>query len=213
MAIVCPQRYYSSFASHQTTHHVGIMYSFSKLDYKLFFTFTPGLPIIWRAIQLHLSNPRRTKAKVSSSPVTTPHSLFQTFVQSLYHLVMAMFFISMMLCCFLKLVSQKKFVGWTIFFMITKAMPSLLRLPLCCQGSTQVLVCDCLHFVWQNHFYVMLPFYQGWCLFQSLLFKNMLQEVQRRFCADSKSEKSDPKILSRRSSHAFGRPSVSRSFE
>lgn len=107
MAIVCPQRYNSSFAPHQTTHHVGIMYSSSELDSKLFFTFTLGLPIIWRAIRLHLSHPRRTKAKVSSSPVTTPHSLFQTLVRSLYHLVLAMFFISMMLCCFLKSVSQK----------------------------------------------------------------------------------------------------------
>ena len=69
--------------------------------------FTLGLPIIWRAIWLHLSHPRRTKAKVSSSPVTTPHSLFQTLVRSLYHLVLAMFLISMMLCCFLKSVSQK----------------------------------------------------------------------------------------------------------
>lgn len=66
-----------------------------------FFTFTLGLPIIWRAIRLHLSHPRRTKAKVSSSPVTTPHSLSQTLVRSLYHLVLAMFFISMMLCWFL----------------------------------------------------------------------------------------------------------------
>lgn len=48
-----------------------------------FFTFTLGLPIIWRAIRQHLSHPRRTKAKVSSSPVTTPHSLFQTLVRSL----------------------------------------------------------------------------------------------------------------------------------
>ncbi|KAK8539628.1 hypothetical protein V6N13_034920 [Hibiscus sabdariffa] len=30
MAIVCPQRYNSSFAPHQTTHHVGIMHSSSK---------------------------------------------------------------------------------------------------------------------------------------------------------------------------------------
>ena len=109
MAIVCPQRYNSSFAPHQTTHHVGIMHSSSKLDSQWLFyiSFTLGLPIIWRAIWLHLSHPRRTKAKVSSSPVTTPHSLFQTLVRSLYHLVLAMFLISMMLCCFLKSVSQK----------------------------------------------------------------------------------------------------------
>ena len=55
------------------------------------------------------THPRRTKAKMSSSPVTTPHSLFQTLVRSLYHLILAMFLISMMLCCFLKSVSQKIF--------------------------------------------------------------------------------------------------------
>jgi hypothetical protein len=41
----------------------------------------------------------------------------------------------------------------------------------------------------------------------------VLQEVQRRFCVDSKSEKSDPKLPSGRPSHASGRSSVSRSFE
>ena len=55
------------------------------------------------------THPRRTKAQMSSSPVTTPHSLFQTLVRSLYHLILAMFLISMMLCCFLKSVSQKIF--------------------------------------------------------------------------------------------------------
>ena len=67
MALVCPQRYNSRFASHQRT---GIMHSSSKLLNGFWLTFTLGLPIIWRAIWQHLSHPRRTKAKVSSSPVT-----------------------------------------------------------------------------------------------------------------------------------------------
>lgn len=54
-----------------------------QASFSMVFTFTLGLPIIWRAIRQHLSHPRRTKAKVSSSPVTTPHSLFQTLVRSL----------------------------------------------------------------------------------------------------------------------------------
>ena len=77
-----------------------------------FFTFTLGLPIIWRAIRLHLSHPRRTKAKKSvvfTGDHTTPSISFQTLVRSLYHLVLEMFFISMMLCWFLKSVSQKIF--------------------------------------------------------------------------------------------------------
>ena len=45
---------------------------------------------------------RLDKKRKKSLPVTTPHSLFQTLVRSLYHLVLAMFFISMMLCWFLK---------------------------------------------------------------------------------------------------------------
>lgn len=58
MAVVCPQRYNSSFAPHQTTHHVGIMHSSSKLDSQWLFyiSFTLGLPT---------SNPA---AFVSSSP-------------------------------------------------------------------------------------------------------------------------------------------------
>jgi hypothetical protein len=51
-------------------------------------------------------------------------------------------------------------------------------------------------------FYIKLLHIQGNRLFESLHFRNVLQEVQRRFCADSKSEKSDPKLPS-------GRPSVS----
>jgi hypothetical protein len=56
----------------------------------------------------------------------------------------------------------------------------------------------------------MLPFYQVCCLFRSLHFRNMFQDVQRRFCADSNSEKSDPKFPSGQPNHAFGRPSVMR---
>jgi len=63
-----------------------------------------------------------------------------------------------------------------------------------------------LHSVWQNHYYVMLLFYQGCCLFQSLHFRKVVQNVQRIFCADSKFPSGLP-------SHAFGRPSVSRRFE
>lgn len=102
-----------------------------------FFTFTLGLPIIWRAIRLHLSHPRRTKAKVSSSPVTTPHPLFH--FRHWYDL----FIISFWKCsssqwCYVGSQSQslKKFFRLDNFVMIAKAMLSLLRLPLCCQGST-----------------------------------------------------------------------------
>lgn len=58
MAIVCPQRYNSSFAPHQTTHHVGIMHSSSKLDSQWLF---------YISFTLHhmTSNPA---AFVSSSP-------------------------------------------------------------------------------------------------------------------------------------------------
>jgi hypothetical protein len=52
----------------------------------------------------------------------------------------------------------------------------------------------------------MFPFYQGCRLFQSLRFRNVLQEVQRRFCADSKSEWSNPKLPSGR---AYQCPEVS----
>lgn len=57
-------------------------------------------------ICLILAVPRQKK--VSSSPAT-PSISFQTLVRSLYHLVLEMFFISMMLCWFLKSVSQKIF--------------------------------------------------------------------------------------------------------
>ena len=110
MAIVCPQRYNSSFAPHQTTHHVGIMHSSSKrYSQRLFYIYTG-------ATHHMTSNPA---AFVSSSPYqgkksvvftgdhTPPSISFQTLVRSLYHLVLEMFFISMMLCWFLKSVSQK----------------------------------------------------------------------------------------------------------
>lgn len=76
-----------------------------------------------------------------------------------------------------------------------------------------VLVCDWLHSVWQNHLYVMLLHNQGCRLFQSLRFRYVLQEVQRRFCVDSKSKMSDPKLPSERLIHASGCPLVSRRFE
>jgi hypothetical protein len=39
-----------------------------------------------------------------------------------------------------------------------------------------MLVCDWLHSVGQNHFYVMLIFNQGYCYIQSLHFGYVLQE-------------------------------------
>jgi len=54
---------------------------------------------------------------------------------------------------------------------------------------------------------------QGCRLFQSLHFRKVVQDVQRRFCVDFKSEKSDPKLPSRRPRHVSGRPSVSRRFK
>jgi hypothetical protein len=56
-------------------------------------------------------------------------------------------------------------------------------------------------------------FYQ-WChLFQSVHFRKVFQDAQRRFCADSNSKKSNPKFLSGRPSHAFGCLSMFRRFE
>jgi len=45
----------------------------------------------------------------------------------------------------------------------------------------------------------------------AVYFRKMFQDVQRRLCADSNSEKSNPKILSGQPSHASERPSTSRS--
>jgi hypothetical protein len=59
----------------------------------------------------------------------------------------------------------------------------------------------------------MLLYNQGCRLFLSLHFKKVVQDVQRRFCADSILENSDPKILLGWPSHALGRPSISRKFE
>lgn len=55
------------------------------------------------------SSPYQGKSVVFTGDHTLPYSLFQTLVRSLYHLVLAMFFISMMLCWFLKSVSQEIF--------------------------------------------------------------------------------------------------------
>lgn len=59
MAVVCPQRYNSSFAPHQKSHHVGIMHSSSKLDAQWLFYIYTG------ATHHMTSNPA---AFVSSSP-------------------------------------------------------------------------------------------------------------------------------------------------
>jgi len=102
----------------------------------------------------------------------------------------------------------------SIFFLDRKCIFKPVKWLLFYNGQMgSLLVCDWLHSVWQNHFYVMLPFYQRCRLFQSLHFKNVLRKVQRRFCTGFKLEKSDPKIPSRRPSHASERPSVSRSFK
>jgi hypothetical protein len=76
-----------------------------------------------------------------------------------------------------------------------------------------LLVCDWLHSIKQNHFYVMLLHNQGCLLFQSLHLWKMVQDAQRRSYADFKSEKSDPKLPSGPHSHASRCPSMSRSFE
>jgi hypothetical protein len=72
-----------------------------------------------------------------------------------------------------------------------------------CAFDSVMLVCDLLHSVGKNHFFVMMNFYQGFSYFQSLHFREMFS---RRFCTDSKLEKSDPlhlfgqrDILSKRS--------------
>jgi len=57
-----------------------------------------------------------------------------------------------------------------------------------CIDVSFVLVCDWLHSGWQNHFYLMLSFDQGYRLFQNLYFRNVLLKVQRRFFVVSKSE-------------------------
>lgn len=55
-------------------------------------------------------------------------------------------------------------------------------------GLWNVLVCDWLYSVWQNHLYVMLLHNQRCHLFQSLHFRYVLLKVQRRFYAVSKSD-------------------------
>jgi hypothetical protein len=58
-----------------------------------------------------------------------------------------------------------------------------------------VLVCDWLHSVGQNHFYVMLLINQGCCLYSESTFQLC---VWRRFCAGFKTEKLNPFHPSRR---------------
>jgi hypothetical protein len=52
-----------------------------------------------------------------------------------------------------------------------------------------VLVCDWLHFVGQNHFYVMMLFVQGYCFIRSLHFSFVLL---RRLCAEFKAVSTIP---------------------
>jgi hypothetical protein len=75
---------------------------------------------------------------------------------------------------------------------------------LCSVGVTrsQVLVCDWLHSVGQNHFYVMMLIIKGCCFIQSLHFSFELQED---FVQDSKQYSSVPLHLSRRCGFLFGR--------
>jgi hypothetical protein len=54
----------------------------------------------------------------------------------------------------------------------------------------------------------MLPFDQGYRLFQSIRFKNVLLKVQRRFCAVSKSEEIGSQASVRTAQSWSGRPSV-----
>jgi len=68
-----------------------------------------------------------------------------------------------------------------------------------------LLVCNWLHSIGQNHFYIMLLFNRGYHLIQSLLFRDVLQS---RFCTYSKSKKLDPKISSGRPCQPSGRLSV-----
>jgi hypothetical protein len=66
--------------------------------------------------------------------------------------------------------------------------------------QTFVLVSNWLHSTEQNHFYVD-AFKQGFSYFQSLLIQSY---TSRRFCTDSKLEKSNPLHLSRRRDIPFG---------
>jgi hypothetical protein len=50
-------------------------------------------------------------------------------------------------------------------------------------------------------------------VFFRVFISKVFQDVQRRFCADSNLEKSDPKFPLGRPNHAFGCPSVSKSLE
>jgi len=72
-------------------------------------------------------------------------------------------------------------------------------------GASSVLVCNWLHSVGQNHFYVMMLLYRGSVIFRSLLIQSY---DSRRFCSDSKSEKSDPLHPSGRHDIPSGRSTV-----
>jgi hypothetical protein len=72
--------------------------------------------------------------------------------------------------------------------------------------SSNVLVWDWLHSLWQNYFYVMLLHIQGCCFYS----KSSIQIcASKRLSVDFKTEKSDPKHPSRRPSITSGRSSVS----
>jgi hypothetical protein len=90
-----------------------------------------------------------------------------------------------------------------------------------------LLVCDWLHSIGKNHFYVMLLINHGCCLYSE---SSCRLCALRRLCADFKIEKLNPLYPSGRPCHPFGRssikqhlsgrcgysvwtPSVSRSFE
>jgi len=62
---------------------------------------------------------------------------------------------------------------------------------------TFLLVCDWVHFVGQNHFYVILFINQGCCLYSESTFQLC---ASRRFCADFKTEKLNPLYPSESSS-------------
>jgi len=68
-----------------------------------------------------------------------------------------------------------------------------------------LLVCDWLHSVGQNHFYVMLLINQGYCLFSKSTFQFC---ASRRFCADFKTEKLNPLHPPRRPCQPSGHSSV-----
>jgi len=140
--------------------------------------------------------------------VITPNFFLDIFLL-LFWIIVILFklWILFILCLPFFLLRQK---GGVFFVLDRDCIFKLVKWFLSQNGQRwSLLVCDWLYFVWQKLFYVILLHFQGYRLFQSLLFINVLQEIQRRFCADSKSEKSDPKLLFEWPSHASGRPSMS----